>query len=819
MKLKALTAALSAAAITVSAGAFTAFADSGDVKINGTNFPDDVFRQYVSENCDKNGDGVLSESEAGEVTYINVSREENSPQKISNLKGIEYFTGLTRLSCFNNQLTNLDVSSNTALTELYCYKNQLASLDVGSNIALTELWCYDNPIKKLDVCSNTALTTLICYNNQLTKLDVSKNTALKELMCRENNISSLDVSSNTALTELDCSQNPIKSLDVSSNTALTKLYCNDNQLTKLDVSKNTALVIFWCGENQLTDLDVSNSTVLRELYCYSNQLTSLDVSQNTALTYLNCSNNQLTSLDVSQNTALTYLSCGRDQLTSLDVSKNTALTELWCNFNQFTSLDVSKNPALTKLSCSNNQLTNLDLSRNTVLKALWCSANQLTNLDLSKNTALTDVNCSSNQLTSLDLSKNIALLYFSCSDNQLENIDASSNTELICLICNDNKLTSLNVSKNPTLTGLYCQNNKLTSLDVSKNTGLADLQCYNNNLTSLNLSANKSLSDLNSSDNTYFIGEVTTYDLANLPAGFDISKASDWQGATLDGSVLTNFTSDKITYTYDCGNGRSETFTLTTTEKADDTDPDSTSEPVSAFVNRLYTIILDRPAEEAGLADWTSSLKSGESTSADIVYGLANSDEFKNKGLSNDEVIERMYMAMLGRASDEGGKADWLDAMANGCTVNGIINGFSGSQEFANVCAGYGISAGSVTSCEPRDKNVNLTSFVSRMYTKALNRAYDVSGLNDWTGDYLDGKKSANDIAYGFILSQEFESRNLTNEQYVDTLYRTFFDREPDEGGKAGWLDELAKGTSRKDVLDGFLGAQEFANLKKSFGV
>ena len=240
---------------------------------------------------------------------------------------------------------------------------------------------------------------------------------------------------------------------------------------------------------------------------------------------------------------------------------------------------------------------------------------------------------------------------------------------------------------------------------------------------------------------------------------------------------------------------------------------------VSEFVDRLYNIILDRPAESAGLADWTNALIYGENTSADIVYGLANSDEFKNKGLSNDEVIERMYLAMLGRGSDASGKADWLSAMANGCTVNGIINGFSGSQEFANVCAGYGISAGSISSCEARDINVNLTAFVSRMYTKALDRAYDVSGLNDWTGDYLAGKATADKIAYGFILSDEFVNRNLSDEAYVDTLYRTFFDREPDEGGKAGWLDAMANGASRQDVLDGFLGAEEFANLKASFGV
>ena len=245
----------------------------------------------------------------------------------------------------------------------------------------------------------------------------------------------------------------------------------------------------------------------------------------------------------------------------------------------------------------------------------------------------------------------------------------------------------------------------------------------------------------------------------------------------------------------------------------------SPEEQVRAFVDRLYNIILDRPAEEAGLADWTNALISGENTSADIVYGLANSPEFNNKGLSNDQIVERMYLAMLGRPSDAGGKADWIDAMANGCTVNGIINGFSGSQEFAGVCAGYGIKAGNITNCEPRDKNVNLTAFVSRMYTKALGRSYDVYGLNDWTNDYLNGAATANKIAYGFILSDEFAARGLSNDAYVDTLYRTFFNREPDEGGKASWLDAMANGASRQDVLDGFLGAEEFANLKASFGV
>jgi len=240
---------------------------------------------------------------------------------------------------------------------------------------------------------------------------------------------------------------------------------------------------------------------------------------------------------------------------------------------------------------------------------------------------------------------------------------------------------------------------------------------------------------------------------------------------------------------------------------------------ISAFVNRLYTIILGRDAEPEGLADWTNRLVSGTASSAEIVYGIANSQEFANRGLSNDEIVETMYQAMLGRASDEGGKADWLNCLNSGMTVTGIINGFSGSQEFANICAEYGIQAGAITNCEARDRNKGLTLFVSRMYTKALNRPYDIAGLNDWTNRYLTGEAKVSDIAFGFIFSPEFVGKGLSDSDYVDTLYRTFFNREPDEGGKADWMNKLANGMAREDVLNGFVGSQECINLVATFGI
>ena len=205
-------------AVMLLAMSCSAFAD---VAINAANFPDEIFRNYVSTSFDKNSDSTLSDTEIASVTDIDVS-----DKAISSLNGIEYFTALTSLSCPYNQLTALDVSKNTALTGLYCYENQLTALDVSNNTALKYLSCPYNQLTALDVSKNTALEDLICYDNKLTALDVSGCTALWRLNCSDNKLTALDLSKNTALLVLACESNQLTAVDLGKNTALTDLYCD-----------------------------------------------------------------------------------------------------------------------------------------------------------------------------------------------------------------------------------------------------------------------------------------------------------------------------------------------------------------------------------------------------------------------------------------------------------------------------------------------------------------------------------------------------------------------------------------------------------------
>jgi len=238
-------------------------ADSGspNVAINEINFPDDNFRSYVSSNCDSNSDNILTTSELSSVTALYCFSK-----RIASLKGVEFFPNLKELYCFENQLTELDVSHNTALTTLNCYQNQLTELDISKNSALTTLNLNYNNLTALNVSGSAALTSLSCSRNGITSLELSQNTALTYLNCSANRLTALDVSNNTMLEHLDCRGNYLTALDLSENAALDYLDCDSNQLTELDASEKTALTHLSCGNNSLTSLNVSNDTALRYLY-------------------------------------------------------------------------------------------------------------------------------------------------------------------------------------------------------------------------------------------------------------------------------------------------------------------------------------------------------------------------------------------------------------------------------------------------------------------------------------------------------------------------------------------------------------------------
>ena len=483
-----------------------------EVAVNNQNFPDTNFRNWV-KSLSYGSDGILTKAEIAKVITINVSEK-----SISNLKGIEYFTALKRLECYENQLTSLDVSNFTALEELFCYKNKLTALNVSGCTALTVLWCHNNQLTSLNVSGSTALKNLSCYDNQLTTLDVTNNMALKNLSCYDNQLTALGLSKNTLLESLSCYRNKLTSLNVSGCTALTELYCVSNQLTALNLSNNTALKKLECSSNQLTALDLSKNMALIWLMCDNNQLTSLKVSTSaTGLSSpkvpLYCYGNRLsgssmdafisslpTKTESKGDLCVKYLDLSPDnEMTSAQVvaaAKKGWRTTIYhgnyrtyypgsdaiaidgtnfpdgnfcsyvlsnCDTDEDTYLSTPEIEAVAEIDVWNKSIANLKgIEYFTALRELYCTDNRLTALNVSKNTKLTKLLCANNQLAELNVLNNTALEYLDCHGNQLAELDLSKNTALEIIWCYGNKLTTLDVSNNKSLTRVGCYGNKIS---------------------------------------------------------------------------------------------------------------------------------------------------------------------------------------------------------------------------------------------------------------------------------------------------------------------------------------------------------------------
>ncbi len=248
------------------------------------------------------------------------------------------------------------------------------------------------------------------------------------------------------------------------------------------------------------------------------------------------------------------------------------------------------------------------------------------------------------------------------------------------------------------------------------------------------------------------------------------------------------------------------------------------TDPIEAFVTRMYRIILEREPD-AGSATWVNGLKDGSMTGVRVADGFVLSDEMLNKDISNEEFVKILYRAFFGREADADGLATWKNLLDAGCKKTYVFAGFANSTEFGTLCAEAGIVQGRAAEYLA-DRQTGLSEadykvwcFVERMYMEVLNRTADEPGVRSWVGALQDGSMTGVQVADGFIMSEEFLAKNMTNEEYVRIMYRAFFGRDADAEGLATWTNALATGWTKQDVFAGFANSNEFGVLCGQAGI
>ncbi len=541
--------------------------ESTDVEISEANFPDANFRDFVKD-YDLDSSNSLSEGEIANVTKMNLFGK-----SIFNLKGIEYFTNLETLLCGLNNLTSVDVSSNTNLRNLDISNNSVDTLVLNTGIQL--LTCNNNKLKSLDVSNFNSLSTLNCVKNEIETLRV--NSGLTNLSCYDNKLQQLDLSGNTNLKALYCQRNQLSYLNLG-NTDIT---------SRIDAADNSYTITI--GEDRTYDLSTlpGRSFDVNKVVegswsdgcSVSGNILTLDPDTDSVTYDYQCKDGitvtfTLTTIDPE---------AGKIEINSTnfpdDVFREYVSDEFDTNNDDY--LDNDEIKEATEIDVYDElvieSLTGIEYF--TELKELDCAGNKLTTLDISNNTKVEMLDCDNNSLTKLKIGKNESLTDLYCSENQLTTLDVSQNTGLINLQCEDNNLTSLNLSKNTALEDLYCSGNQLTYLDVSSNEYLSTLSCSGNQLTYLDLS-NTQVSSLSASNNVYEItlNEGRTFDLSTLPGGkFNADMVSSYDDSigTIDNNtaVLTLASgADEFTYSYNCGKYNYVNFKLKVKSGGGDTD-------------------------------------------------------------------------------------------------------------------------------------------------------------------------------------------------------------------------------------------------------
>ncbi len=238
----------------------------------------------------------------------------------------------------------------------------------------------------------------------------------------------------------------------------------------------------------------------------------------------------------------------------------------------------------------------------------------------------------------------------------------------------------------------------------------------------------------------------------------------------------------------------------------------SSKEDISKFVDNIYTSVLGRDAEPEGAEFWFNELWNFKCSGDEVALGFINSKEFRDRNLSDEDYVKVLYKAFFDRDPDDSGMKFWLDSLSNGTLDRkAVANNFVYSQEWADTCATYGIRCGGSIKAK-----VNITpsdstyAFVERMYVTALGRASDEGGKEFWANELSNYRCTGEELGVQFFLSKEMEDLNISDEEFVDRLYKTFMDRDAEPDGKTFWLKSLADGASRKSVVLGFTRSEEF---------
>jgi hypothetical protein len=200
----------------------------------------------------------------------------------------------------------------------------------------------------------------------------------------------------------------------------------------------------------------------------------------------------------------------------------------------------------------------------------------------------------------------------------------------------------------------------------------------------------------------------------------------------------------------------------------------------TTFVTSLYTNLLNRAPDAAGLAGWVNLINSGAASNQQVATAIWDSAEHRAVEVTG------YYVTLLRRNPDAPGLNNWVNLMLNG-TLNE-----------------QGVETAFVTSTEYINNHPTQDLYIAGLYRDILGRLPSIAEINLWLPTLnLSGTVF---VAEAFITSTE---------RFVDVIdfyYISYLNRSPDIPGLNGWLFALQTNQATvESVAEAILGSAEYA--------
>ena len=546
---------------------------------------------------DCSGNATLSRIELAEDSLLIVLDCNRTTLDLK--QALPRWKNLAGLDCRGMQLMELDMSGNPRLSFVACSNNQIDTLSLAGT-GIGSLYCGENGMRHIDFGGDTlhSLAGLECSFNRLTELDLSLAPGLGAVGFLNNRLACMDFShqmyvyyiyhyednedstGNYHGVVLDGSRkmalSSIPGLDASRMANLRGGTIQGDSLTF--VKDTVSYFYYYRSPNPDAPLGGYFSLYLMETEpvrideaTFPDEIFRTYVSEHldsSANGYLDGKEASITALDVS----------GLGIRNLKGIGNFADLESLDCSDNELTSLDLSLNTRLNELDATGNVLAvSLDDANRLELSAL-------PGFDPAKASDWTGAQVENGQLQFLQAEVSYAYETGYQGEAELPEVrfrlDAGNGEAEIAVseanfpdaVFRIHVGEQIDRSGNDSLDIVERGNVRVLevpSMGIQDLRGigyfnkLENLDCSGNELTSLDLSGNPELRTLNATGNRLDItlDASNGFDLSLLP-GFDLAKASGWEGGTRLGNILT-FSQREVTYAYATGyNGSTEDESL-----------------------------------------------------------------------------------------------------------------------------------------------------------------------------------------------------------------------------------------------------------------